>query len=106
MKNPRFFCDNCDTEVDRDAKICPQCGRFFASVRCPQCGFTGTEGLFVSGCPKCGYSTSGAPPAPPRKGGSPAKQKQPDPVGTLPMWVYILTALAAICVFAILFTFL
>ncbi|MDR0998592.1 MAG: zinc ribbon domain-containing protein, partial [Treponema sp.] len=58
MKAPRFFCDNCGAEVDRDTKKCPQCGRFFASVRCPRCGYTGPEGNFAIGCPACGYSSS------------------------------------------------
>ena len=53
---PKFFCENCNAEVRRDAMICPQCGRFFASVRCPECGFTGTHKEFKKGCPSCGYA--------------------------------------------------
>lgn len=55
-KHPKFFCENCNAEVRRDAMICPQCGRFFASVRCPECGFTGTHKEFKNGCPSCGYA--------------------------------------------------
>lgn len=55
-KQPKFFCENCNAEVRRDAVICPHCGRFFASVRCPSCGFTGTHKGFKDGCPSCGYA--------------------------------------------------
>ncbi|MDR1446588.1 MAG: zinc ribbon domain-containing protein [Treponema sp.] len=96
-KSPRFFCDNCGEEVSRQAKSCPACGRFFASVRCPACGFTGAEGLFSSGCPICGYSTpvSGAPPP---KRGFFAKPSAGEAAGPLPLWVYIvaLTTLVAV----------
>ncbi|MDR0501766.1 MAG: zinc ribbon domain-containing protein [Treponema sp.] len=57
-KKPRFFCDNCGSEVDNGAKTCPGCGRFFSSVRCPSCGFSGDDKLFLKGCPSCGYSDS------------------------------------------------
>ena len=50
-KQPKFFCENCNAEVRRDAVICPHCGRFFSSVRCPSCGFTGTHKEFKDGCP-------------------------------------------------------
>jgi predicted RNA-binding Zn-ribbon protein involved in translation (DUF1610 family) len=95
-----FFCDNCGTEVPRNSKRCPRCGRHFASVRCPRCGFTGEEFLFKDGCPLCGYcapSVGGAPPA--AGGGAPARF--PDGkkrgftkirAGKLPLWVYALTA--------------
>ena len=55
-KQPKFFCENCNAEVRRDAVICPHCGRFFASVRCPACGFTGIHKEFKDGCPSCGYA--------------------------------------------------
>ena len=42
-KQPKFFCENCNAEVRRDAVICPHCGRFFSTVRCPSCGFTPDE---------------------------------------------------------------
>ena len=34
----KFFCENCGTEVPGKARICPVCGKFFASVKCPKCG--------------------------------------------------------------------
>jgi hypothetical protein len=92
-KKPRFFCDNCGCEVDRNAKACPHCGRFFASIRCPACGFAGAERLFAGGCPSCGYS------APRGAGALPAKKAPPSP---LPLWVYILSIAALIVVFAVL----
>ena len=55
-KQPRFFCDFCGTEVKRNDRICPNCGKFFSAVRCPNCGLTGQAALFVKGCPSCGYS--------------------------------------------------
>lgn len=57
-KQPKFFCENCNAEVRHDAVICPHCGRFFASVRCPACGFTGNHNEFKDGCPSCGYALS------------------------------------------------
>lgn len=51
----RFFCENCTQEVSRNARICPHCGRFFSSVRCPVCSFTGNIHDFDRGCPGCGY---------------------------------------------------
>ncbi|MCL2128086.1 MAG: hypothetical protein FWH38_07520, partial [Treponema sp.] len=70
-KKPRFFCDNCGEEVGRNAKSCSRCGRFFASVRCPACGFSGDESAFSAGCPSCGYS------APPSAAGRPVEKKIP-----------------------------
>ncbi len=60
-KRARFFCESCDTEVVGDAKFCPNCGRFFASVRCPACELTGEHFLFENGCPACGYAMDGSP---------------------------------------------
>jgi RNA polymerase subunit RPABC4/transcription elongation factor Spt4 len=57
-KKPRFFCDNCGYEVGSDVKSCPYCGRFFASVRCPACDYSGPDRMFQNGCPMCGYSDS------------------------------------------------
>jgi hypothetical protein len=91
--NPRFFCENCGAEVPRNAKNCPNCGRFFASVRCPSCGFTGGEALFKGGCPVCGYSASAG------KGRIlPWPKKKKIPAGTLPVWVYVTAVLALIVV--------
>ena len=63
MKNdrrPKFFCEFCDTEVPVNARFCPKCGRFFASVCCPRCGKIGDHTLFANGCPDCGYAGSGS----------------------------------------------
>jgi rRNA maturation protein Nop10 len=99
MKRPRFFCETCGTEVPLNAKQCPRCGRYFASVRCPACGFTGEEGLFDQGCPVCGYS---APPSPVAAGrGNPPPGKRA--AGALPLWVYILTAAVFLGALAALF---
>jgi uncharacterized membrane protein YvbJ len=100
VKAPRFFCDNCGAEVDRDTKKCPRCGRFFASIRCPRCGFTGVEENFTAGCPACGYSSVSG------RRRSDEKPKKLEAAGTLPLWVYILTAAVAAFVFGLLFTFL
>ncbi|MDR0540395.1 MAG: zinc-ribbon domain-containing protein [Spirochaetaceae bacterium] len=63
-KQPRFFCDNCGAEVPKTANSCPRCGRFFASIRCPKCGFSGgNDTAFSNGCPRCGYSSFKKPPA-------------------------------------------
>jgi predicted RNA-binding Zn-ribbon protein involved in translation (DUF1610 family) len=100
VKRPRFFCDNCGAEVGRDEKACPRCGRFFASVRCPACGFSGEERLFASGCPACGYSApkSGVAPF-----GAGALREKKVPAGPLPLWVYIFSVAALLCVIGILF---
>jgi len=78
VKPPRFFCNNCGTEVASGENRCPECGRYFSSVKCPRCGFSGEEQLFRDGCPVCFYpsSKSAAPgkahgkPAPPKQGKS------------------------------------
>jgi ssDNA-binding Zn-finger/Zn-ribbon topoisomerase 1 len=107
MKAPRFFCDNCGAEVDRDTKKCPRCGRFFASVRCPRCGYTGPEEDFAAGCPACGYSSI-AGGGPGYRGGrrEPEGSRKYEAAGGLPFWVYILTAALAAFVFGLLFNFL
>ena len=56
LKDAKFFCESCGSEVPRNAKVCPVCGKFFAAVRCPQCGRTGTSDEFKNGCPSCGYA--------------------------------------------------
>ena len=46
MKNKseqaKFFCESCGKEVKQNAKVCTYCGKFFSSVRCPNCGKTGS----------------------------------------------------------------
>jgi ssDNA-binding Zn-finger/Zn-ribbon topoisomerase 1 len=110
-KKPRFFCDNCGAEVPMSAKSCPQCGRFFASVRCPKCGFTGNDEDFARGCPACGYSA--VPDAAPAKpGGNPKRnarggRKQPgEEAGALSFWMYLFAALIFIFVLTLLYNVL
>lgn len=55
-KEAKFFCESCGSEVPRNARTCPTCGKFFASVRCPKCGNTGSNDDFKNGCPACGYA--------------------------------------------------
>lgn len=55
-KEAKFFCESCGSEVPRNSRTCPECGKFFASVRCPKCGKTGTNDDFIKGCPSCGYA--------------------------------------------------
>jgi predicted RNA-binding Zn-ribbon protein involved in translation (DUF1610 family) len=98
-KKPRFFCDNCGAEVGRNAKACPQCGRYFASVRCPSCGFTGDENTFKNGCPSCGYSVTPSPGS--TLADTPVPEKKV-PAGPLPLWVYLLSIAAFIVAVTIL----
>lgn len=106
-RSPHFFCENCGTEVPRKAAKCPGCGRYFSSVRCPKCGFSGPEHLFSGGCPICGYS-SGRPAGssgnadffPDATEGKPKKAERAENVGALPLWVYIVTALTVVAVAA------
>ena len=95
-EKPRFFCDNCGCEVDFNTKTCPNCGRYFASIRCPACGFSGAEKLFVNGCPSCGYSA-----APPEKGPT-VRKKKAEAEEPLPGWVYVVSVLALLVMITIL----
>ncbi len=57
-KEAKFFCESCGSEVPRQSKFCPTCGKFFASVKCPRCGKIGTNDDFKNGCPDCGYAVN------------------------------------------------
>ena len=59
-RHAKFFCESCGAEVPHNSKICLNCGKFFASVRCPNCGKTGSSSTFINGCPDCGYAVSGS----------------------------------------------
>jgi ssDNA-binding Zn-finger/Zn-ribbon topoisomerase 1 len=91
------------------AKSCPQCGRFFASVRCPHCGFTGRDEDFVRGCPVCGYSTppggafAEAAPRKPGRGKAGRSPRRGEEGGGLSIWTYLLAALILICVLMLLY---
>ncbi len=115
-KSPKFFCEFCGTEVKRNDKFCPSCGKFFAAVKCPSCGLTGQAPVFVKGCPSCGYavfsssSSSVDPGFSDEKSGAGKflrKKKQRHEAGgidPLPLWVYFfILLLAAVLIAVILF---
>jgi len=82
MKTPRYFCEHCGAEVKGSARICPHCGRFFSSVKCPRCGTVGRAEDFRAGCPVCGYADAMNAPPEPIKPLPPA-----DP--PLPLWTWV-----------------
>ncbi|GBU29268.1 hypothetical protein R84B8_02832 [Treponema sp. R8-4-B8] len=104
-KKPRFFCDYCGNEVGSEVKKCPYCGRIFASVRCPSCGYSGQDRMFQNGCPMCGYS---APPSPKQKNPKmkPPKIKHRHAGEPIPFWTYIVTFIALFAVIAFLSYFI
>ena len=117
-KQPKFFCENCNSEVRRDAMICPHCGRFFASVRCPACEFTGTHKEFKDGCPSCGYAFTSDVQKNEKGNTKKVKQKKlgiirhtgykanarPD-TDPLPLWIYGLVLLLGAVLAAIFFLY-
>ena len=120
-KEAKFFCESCGSEVPGNAKVCPVCGKFFASVRCPKCGRTGTNDEFKNGCPTCGYAVdltsyflnNGSTDNSGTSNGKKSKKRKPKrknpnikglfqdntvnksndkmPESSLPVWVYIFT---------------
>jgi predicted amidophosphoribosyltransferase len=81
VKRPRYYCENCGTEVKKDARFCPRCGKFFSSVKCPKCDHIGEADDFASGCPVCGYAD--------RANAAPEAWKAaPQPAAALPWWTY------------------
>ena len=103
-KNPRFFCDNCGTEVGSEIKACPYCGRVFASVRCPSCGFSGPDNIFENGCPNCGYSSSKTKT--PKIIKAKPQVKEPPKPEPLPFWTYIAAFLTFFGIIALLSYFI
>ncbi|MCL2186719.1 MAG: hypothetical protein FWB86_12840 [Treponema sp.] len=95
-KKPRFFCDHCGYEVGRDVKSCPKCGRYFAAVRCPSCGYSGPDEMFQGGCPMCGYS---APP--PDANVKQNKNRKGSSFEPLPAWTYIVSAIVLLVILAL-----
>ena len=93
-RKAKFFCENCGAEVQQNAKFCRNCGRFFASVRCPSCGFIGIADSFSKGCPSCGYADSES-----KNDTASLPDKNVKAVDSpLPVWIYLFTigALAGI----------
>lgn len=103
----KFFCENCGSEVPENAKLCKKCGKFFISVRCPNCGKSGTSKQFKNGCPECGYAVGKNKNAgvktynnavalnqifasAGRGGRSFGKQRHDS---SLPLWIYVVTCL-------------
>ncbi|MDR2537007.1 MAG: zinc-ribbon domain-containing protein [Treponema sp.] len=93
-QKPKFYCDNCGTEVEQSASECPKCGRSFTSVRCPVCNFVGEVSVFDNGCPSCGYSA-------PKTAKTSAQPRPMEPVlnssrytDALPLWVYLVSGVA------------
>jgi hypothetical protein len=104
-KKPRFFCDNCNYEVDIELKACPYCARHFSSVRCPSCSFYGPDEMFRNGCPMCGYSAS--PSKAPKIQEKTPKRKERASAEPLPFWTYVaafFTLFAVIIFFSFLLT--
>lgn len=98
MKKPRYFCEHCGAEVGRNAKVCPACGRFFSSVKCPRCGYSGEPGLFRRGCPVCGYTVPGP------KSGASEPASVPPSSGPLPLWIYVLALAALVAALVVFWT--
>ena len=58
VEKAKFFCESCGAEVNQNARVCTNCGKFFSSVRCPKCALTGKTEEFIHGCPRCGYAVN------------------------------------------------
>ena len=106
----RFFCENCNSEVGRDDKVCARCGHFFASVRCPNCGMMGEPSQFKSGCPQCGYAMDLSSYGIPKPGSKDKKKGRSKGVvhkdERLPVWLYILTSVVLVAVVVGVFFYL
>lgn len=125
MKNSKteakFFCESCGSEVPSKAKVCPVCGKFFASVRCPKCGRTGVSEDFLKGCPDCGYAmkpedlygedydpadyeTKGKGKNKRKKSLFSSGKKQSGSDSALPFWIYIIPLSILAVLIAILYS--
>lgn len=113
LHKAKFFCENCGAEVPQNAKFCSTCGKFFTFVRCPNCQYTGDAKIFTNGCPECGYAvknkmgmssgkSSGEASSAPSFFGNPFSEKSGNRSNSgdssLPLWMYIATALVLIAV--------
>jgi rubrerythrin len=95
-KKPSFFCERCGTKVAQNEKACPHCGRYFASVKCPSCNFTGESKDFTQGCPRCGYAL-------PKETYSKQNTKGKNTIhDSLPFWVYLVALLLLVLVLYLL----
>ena len=103
-KHPAFFCEYCGTQVKQNDRVCPHCGKFFSSVKCPSCGFAGDSRIFRDGCPACGYAvainplgvSSRARKAKKGKGSkssNTARGKGDETTDPLPLWVYAVSVI-------------
>ena len=106
--HPKFFCEYCGNEVKRNTKICPHCGRFFASIRCPSCGFTGSDEDFKKGCPTCGYAFKSNTVDNSKKNKKRSfffhkKQKTYTDEESLPLWIYLLVGLLFLAIIIFLY---
>ena len=114
----KFFCESCGSEVPSKAKVCPVCGKFFASVRCPKCGCTGASEDFIKGCPNCGYAmrpediygedyvaqTSSNVKSKKQKNLFSSGKKQPGSDSALPFWVYLIPLSVLVVLIGILYS--
>jgi len=96
-KKPRFFCDHCGYEVGSEIKTCPHCGRYFASVRCPECGYSGPDEMFGNGCPMCGYSAPPPPSAGKNHHIKPASNNGA-PSDKISFWTYLAVAITLLAI--------
>lgn len=96
-KKPSFFCEKCGSKVKQNEKACPNCGRFFASVKCPSCNYIGNSGEFSVGCPQCGYAMG--------KEKVHTKNKNQRKSDALPFWVYFVVLVLLIAVLFLVYFF-
>lgn len=117
-QRPKFFCENCGTEVRQQDRVCKHCGKFFASVKCPSCGYSGDSRVFRDGCPACGYAVphdgftnfqgsrggKGAFRGRSFNKGHPAlgHKKKVGDADPLPWWIYLVSILFLIGLFALI----
>lgn len=80
----------------KNAKVCPRCGSFFSSIKCPRCGYVGKADDFSAGCPSCG-STEAANAAP-----EPIRPL-PALAPPLPWWAYVAAGLVILVLSLILY---
>jgi hypothetical protein len=104
-RKPRFFCDGCGAEVSATSKKCPRCGKFFASMLCPRCGFCGEHDAFVNGCPACGYAASSLGPVSGQAAADAAASAAPTAADP-PQWAYIVCIAILVLFMAALMTYI